>query len=426
MAERLPSTLPRPRGSWPRVAVICFHTSPTAALGHSANGGLNVYVREVCRQFSARGVATDVFTRIAAGPGPVVEQLAPLSRVVYLPAGPAEVDKYELVGYVEEFAGRVARFARDEGIRYDMLYSHYWLSGMVACTLHARWRLPWAHTAHTLAAVKNHWLPPGDTPEPALRERLEGEIARSADLLVVSTQAEGEALRRAYGVPRDRLQVARPGVDLQRFGDVKRFTSEPRTVLFVGRLERLKGADIALSAFAEATAGRPDVRLLVLGGDSHTRGESERRRLDAIAHELGIQDRVAFLGSVPQDQLPAYYGSAEALLMPSYSESFGLVGLEAQACGCPVIAADVAGLASVVRDGWTGFLVAGHDPSDYAQRLRSLLDDPALGRNMGRRGRLLARAFSWERTADRLLAAFSPWLETARPQLTVQAGALTE
>src|SRR5205823_7139882 len=167
--------------------------------------------------------------------------------------------------------------------------------------------------------------------------------------------------------------------------------------------ERLKGADIALRAFAQAAADHPDVRLLVLGGDSHTQGESERRRLAGIARELGLKHRVSFLGSVPQDELPAFYANAEALLMPSYSESFGLVGLEAQACGCPVIAADVAGLASVVRDGVTGYLVAGHDPADYADRLARLLDDPGLAAAMGRRGRLLARGVGWGRTGDRLL-----------------------
>ncbi len=433
MAEKLPSELPLLRGHRMRLAVICFHTSPTAALGHSANGGLNVYVREVCRQFSAQGVATDVFTRIASGAGPIVEQLAPLSRVVYLPAGPAEVDKYELIEYVEDFAASVARFADDEDLRYDLLYSHYWLSGAVACTLRGRWRLPWAHTAHTLAVVKNRALAPGDVPEPPERALLEGEIARSADLLVVSTAAEGEELRRAYGVRRDRIAVAAPGVDLDAFRYVKRFTGlderatrAVRTVLFVGRLERLKGADVALRAFAAAARNHPDVRLLVLGGDSHTRGESERERLAGIARELGIESRVSFLGSVPHRQLPDHYLAAEALLMPSYNESFGLVGLEAQACGCPVIAADVAGLASVVRDGVTGYLVSGHDPAAYADRLARLLDDPGLAAAMGRRGRLLAQGFGWERTGDRLLQVLGPLLAAGRPQLTVQAGARVE
>jgi D-inositol-3-phosphate glycosyltransferase len=428
VADQLASQLPLLRGQRPRVAVICFHTSPTAALGHSANGGLNVYVREVCRQFSEHGVATDVFTRIASGAGPIVEQLAPLSRVVYLPAGPAEVDKYELTEYVEDFAGSVARFADDEGLRYDLLYSHYWLSGAVACTLRARWRLPWAHTAHTLAVVKNRALAPGDLPEPPERALLEGEIARSADLLIVSTEAEGDALRRAYGVRRDRIEVAAPGVDLDAFRYVKRFTGRDagRTVLFVGRLERLKGADVALRAFAAAARHHPDVRFLVLGGDSHTRGESERERLAGIARELGIESRVSFLGSVPHRRLPDHYRAAEALLMPSYNESFGLVGLEAQACGCPVIAADVAGLASVVRDGVTGYLVAGHDPADYGDRLARLLDDPGLAAAMGRRGRLLAQAFGWERTGERLLELLNPLLAAGRPQLTVQAGARVE
>jgi D-inositol-3-phosphate glycosyltransferase len=424
-----------------RVAVICLHTSPTASLGHSANGGLNVYVREVCAAFGRHGVATDIFTRRTGADSPDIERLGPLGRVVYLPAGSPATDKYDLVAEIEPFAERVADFAADEDATYDLIYSHYWLSGAVACTLRSWWRIPWAHTAHTLAVVKNRNLAPGDAPEPAIRELLEEEIARSADLLVVSTFAEGEALARTYGARADRVAVVAPGVDLQQFSNVPRFTARRllgleglRPVLFVGRLERLKGVEIALRAFAAGAAAHDDARLLVVGGDSRARGESERARLQAIAAELGMSGRVRFCGSVRHARLAAYYSASEALLMPSYSESFGLVGLEAQACGCPVIAADVAGLASVVRDGVTGYLVRGHDPDDYAERLQWLLDHPELSRQMGRRGTVLAQRFSWARTGLRLLDAMAPLVEAsggrsaafAPPQLRVQAGARQE
>ncbi|HEX6548928.1 MAG TPA: glycosyltransferase [Candidatus Dormibacteraeota bacterium] len=432
MADRVPTTSLLPRVH--RVAIISLHTSPTASLGHRANGGLNVYVREVCAAFSRQGVATDVFTRVASPDSPVVESLAPHNRVIYLPAGSPGLGKYELVDQVESFAREVALFAAGERMVYDVIHSHYWLSGAAASSLRARWRIPWAHTAHTLALVKNRHLAPGDLPEPRLRELVEADLARSADLLVVSTEAEGADLCQAYGIDPARIAVVAPGVDHARFRNVPRGTSAAqvglegvRPVLFVGRLERLKGAEVALRAFAQGAAGHPHARLLILGDDSHTEGESERERLRGIAADLDIRDRVSFRGSVPHAELPLYYSAAEALLMPSYSESFGLVGLEAQACGCPVIAAGVAGLASVVRDGETGFLIDGHDPADYAARLRQLLDDPELRTRMGECALRHTERFSWTGTGARLLGAYERLLLASRgPQLRVQLTALQE
>jgi len=415
-----------------RVAMITLHTSPTATLGQSANGGLNVYVRELCTLLSQRGVATDVFTRC---PGPVcpdMEELAPLSRVVYLPAGPPGLDKYRLLEHVPCFTDAVQDFIDGSGLRYDLIYSHYWLSGVSACDLRRRLGLPWAHTAHTLAVVKNRQLAPGAEAEPEIRADLEGEIARCADLLVVSTAAEGEDLRRAYHVPPDRVAVVAPGVDLDTFLAqpkelARRLVGHPgeRLFVFVGRLEPLKGVDVILHALALLTAGgrHPKVRLLVLGADSGSGAGGEQARLRRLAAELGLTDRVEFLGSVPQHQLASYYAAAEACLMPSYSESFGLVGLEAQACGTAVIASNVAGLASVVRDGVTGFLVDGHDPADYAERMCRVLETAHLADELGWRGSRLARAFSWERTVDALLDRFSELRSGAgvSAQLGVQA-----
>jgi D-inositol-3-phosphate glycosyltransferase len=399
--------------------MITMHTSPTATLGQNANGGLNVYVRELCTLLSARGVATDVFTRCLGPECPDVEQLAPLSRVVYLPAGPADLDKYRLLGCVPAFTDAVQDWIAGSGATYDLIYSHYWLSGLAACALRHRVGLPWAHTAHTLALVKNRQLAPGAELEPEIRGELEGEISRCADLLVVSTAAEGEDLRRAHHVLADRLAVVAPGVDLEAFRPQPKALArleighpDHRLFLFVGRLEPLKGGDVVLRALARLTAGgrHPEVRLLVLGADSGSGAGGEQARLRRLAGDLGLDDRVEFLGSVPQRQLATYYAAAEACVMPSYSESFGLVGLEAQACGTAVIASNVDGLASVVRDGVTGYLVDGHDPADYAERMRLVLERPDLAAELGRRGRRLATGFSWSRTAEHLLERFADLL----------------
>ncbi len=396
-----------------RVAVICLHTSPTATLGHSANGGLNVYVREVCACLARLGIATDVFTRQTAEAGLQVEALGPLSRVIYLPAGRPGLDKYRLLDEVPAFAGLVEEHMARGRQTYHMLYSHYWLSGLVACSLRGRLRLPWAHTAHTLALVKNRSLAPGDVPEPEVRSDLEGEISRCADLLVVSTEAEGDALRSAYHVRPDRVAVIAPGVDSAAFPPRDRQAAREllghpaeRLFVFVGRLERLKGVDVVLRALAQIRGRHPEARLLVLGEDSGSGGGGERRRLERLAAELGIEGRVDFVGSVAQERLAAYYAAADACLMPSYTESFGLVGLEAQACGTPVIASNVAGLASIVREGANGFLVDGPDPDAYAARMELLLDRPELTEAMGTRARRQAARFTWSRTAGQLAARF--------------------
>jgi D-inositol-3-phosphate glycosyltransferase len=410
-----------------RAAVISLHTSPTATLGHSANGGLNVYVREVCSALSRRGVATDVFTRKVSDRSPAFESLAPLSRVVYLPAGGETVDKQRLVDHVPDFTASVEDFIERCGLRYDLIYSHYWLSGLAACCLRRSLRAPWAHTAHTLALVKNRKLAPGDLPEPELRIAAEGDIARCADLLVVSTVAEGDELRGVYGVRPDRVAVVTPGVDLLAFQPQPRPLArllvghpEERLFVFVGRLERLKGVDLILRALARITAdGRhQDVRLLVLGEDSGVGGVSEKGRLQEMARELGIAGRVDFLGSVAQPRLATYYAAAEAALMPSYTESFGLAGLEAQACGTAVVAGRGAGLASVLRDGVSGFLVDRQDPELYASVMRRLLEEPGLSERLGRSGRKLAERFSWQRTAGDLLGRFRGM---AAAQVGVQA-----
>ena len=415
-----------------RIAIISMHTSPTASLGQNANGGLNVYVREVATAFSDRGIATDIFTRRQSPEDPTIERLADLSRVIYLPAGKG-LDKYTLFDEVPSFAHRIADFASREEIAYDLLFSHYWLSGEVACLLRPRLAVSWAHVAHTLGLVKNRTLADGEEPEPVLRIRVEAEIAQQADLLVTSTEDESADLVNLYGADPERVYVVPPGVDLTVFQPIDRtearrkigYDAESRLLLFVGRLERLKGVEVAIRALALLRDRRhDDVRLLILGEDSKEGDESEKERLKSIAKDSGVRDRVDFLGSVAHHELPFFYSAADVSVMPSYSESFGLVGLEAQASGLPVVGSDVTGLRSVIRDEVSGYLVDGHEPAAYAERIGRLLGDPELAQQMGRRGRLLAQRFSWTRTADRLQLLFERVID--RDQVRVQASARQE
>ncbi len=408
-----------------------MHTSPTASLGQNGNGGLNVYVREVCSAFSDRGIATDVFTRRQSPDDPAIESLAALSRVIYLPAG-RSLDKYSLYSEVPNFAAAIRAFAKSEQLEYDLIYSHYWLSGEVACLLRPGMGVGWAHIAHTLGLVKNRTLASGARPEPALRIRVEGEIAQQANMLIASTSDEGDDLARLYGADPERIYVVPPGIDLGTFhpldrGEARRKIGygQSRMLLFVGRLERLKGVEIAIRALALLQdRAHNDVRLVVLGEDSREGDESEKERLKEVATALGVRDRVDFLGSVAHHELPYFYAAADVCVMPSYSESFGLVALEAQACGRPVVASGVSGLRSVVRDEVSGYLIDGDDPAIYADRIGRVLEDPELAQQMGLRGRLLAQRFSWTRTADRLEGLFESVIESG--QARVQAGVLHE
>lgn len=390
-----------------RIAVLSVHASPLARLGEGANGGLNVYVREVCRALGEIGVATDVFTRVPAGERVHVEPLAPLSRVVHIPAGERDSGRERLLESVPAFATGVRAFAA-AGEGYDLLYSHYWLSGLAAAILRDHLGLPWVHTAHTWAVVKNQRLAPGAQPEPLRRVVQEGAIARAADLLVVSTEGERRVLEATYGISPGRAAVIMPGVDLDTFHprpreEVRRSLGREGQRLFVivGRLEPLKGVDLALRALAAIVSDHPEARLLVIGADGGQQGEADRLR--AMAIDLGIAGQVEFCGPVPQPQLAQYYAAADACLLPSYTESFGLVGLEAQACGIPVIASNAAGMASVVRDGGTAFLVASGDSCAYARAMARLLDDPPLVERMGEQAARLAGDFTWRRTVIELL-----------------------
>jgi D-inositol-3-phosphate glycosyltransferase len=379
---------------------------------------MNVYIREVAERLAASGADVDIFTRDRGCEGPLVLETSPGTRVIRVKAGPClPVPKSDLPRYLPEFLGGVLSSARTEGRAYDVVHTHYWLSGWVGRHAKRIWDVPFVTSFHTLGKVKNYSLARGEQPEPAIRLAGEERVISEADRILAPTPAEAAHLVGLYGADPDDIRVVPPGVDHDLFrprsGRAARERLNllgARMVLFVGRLQPHKGPDIAIRSLAEAVARNPtttsDVVLAVVGGPSGAGAGADVARLEDLAKALGIGDRVVFFPPQPQSRLADFYAAAEALLVPSRSESFGLVALEAQACGTPVVAAAVGGLRYVVEDGSTGALVPGHDPADHAQRLLDILADPALARRMGTAGVRHSMRFSWDATAAAALGVY--------------------
>ncbi|HWH28014.1 MAG TPA: D-inositol-3-phosphate glycosyltransferase [Mycobacteriales bacterium] len=404
-----------------RVAVLSVHTSPLDTPGTGDAGGLNVYVVETSKQLAARGVEVEVFTRATSSELPPSVELAPGVTVRHVTAGPFEgLGKNDLPAQLCALASGVLRAeaAHDPG-HYDVVHSHYWLSGQVGWLAAERWGVPLVHTAHTLAKVKNLALADGDVPEPLGRVVGEEQVVAAADRLVANTSAEARQLVELYDADADRVVTVAPGVDLEHFrpgeaGSSRALVGVPPDavlLLFVGRLQPLKAPDVLLRAAARLRETRPDLPLhvAVLGGPSG----SEPDWLPRLADDLGIADRVRFEAPSTGDRLRAWYRAADAVAVPSHNESFGLVALEAQACGTPVVAADVGGLRTTVRDGVSGLLVPGHRTDAWAAALADVVD---------RRAELVpgavahARRFSWQRTGDGLLATYRSALADRRAE----------
>lgn len=410
----------------PRVAVLSLHTSPLDQPGTGDSGGMNVYIRAAAERLAAQGVDVDVFTRCRGRDAPEVEELSPGSRLIRVKAGPCDaVPKQELSRFLPEFLGGVLERERSEGRGYDVVHSHYWLSGWVGRTAKEIWGVPLVASFHTLGKVKNYSLARGEPAEPS--GRLEGEeaVIEEADRITAATPAEAAHLVGLYGADPGRIRIVPPGVDHGLFFPRPRPDAKERLhltgvrlVLFVGRLQPHKGPDIAVRALAEAVARDPagmgDVVLAIVGGPSGSGHGAEVARLMDLAAALGVSERVMLFPPQPQARLAEFYSASEAVLVPSRSESFGLVALEAQACGTPVVAAAVGGLRYVVVDGITGFLVEGHDPADYADRLLTLLRDPEGAGTMGAAGATQALRFSWDATAAEILSVYGELLDGER------------
>ena len=392
-----------------RVAVLAVHTSPLAQPGVGDAGGLNVYVLHSALHLARRGVEVEIFTRATASTDPPVARVAPGVLVRNVVAGPFEgLDKYDLPTQLCAFAAGVLRAeAAHEPGYYDIVHSHYWLSGQVGWLARDRWSVPLVHTAHTLAAVKNAALAEGDTPEPPLRTVGEQQVVDEADRLIANTNDEAAQLVSLHHADPARIDIAHPGVDLEMFGPGDRraarsklgLPADQNVVAFVGRIQPLKGPEVLLRAVAKL----PRVHVVVVGGPSGS-GLAVPDGLVRLAAELGISDRVTFLPPQSRENLATVFQAVDLVAVPSYSESFGLVALEAQACGTPVAAAAVGGLPVAVRDGVSGGLVAGHDADRWAQALDRLLQ--ADGGAMSRAAVEHAAAFSWDNTVDSLLASY--------------------
>jgi len=392
------------------VAVLSVHTSPLAQPGTGDAGGMNVYVLQTALQLARRGVEVEVFTRATSSADAPVVPVAPGVLVRNVVAGPFEgLDKNDLPTQLCAFTAGVLRAeATHEPGYYDVVHSHYWLSGQVGWLARDRWAVPLVHTAHTLAAVKNAALAAGDAPEPPLRAVGEQQVVDEADRLIVNTEVEAQQLVSLHNADRSRIDVVHPGVDLDVFTPGSRdaaravfgLPTDQKIVAFVGRIQPLKAPDILLRAAAKL----PGVRVLIAGGPSGS-GLAQPDTLVRLADELGISDRVTFLPPQSREQLVNVYRAADLVAVPSYSESFGLVAVEAQACGTPVVAAAVGGLPVAVADGVSGALVDGHDIGDWADTISEVLDrEPAA---LSRASAEHAAQFSWAHTVDALLASYS-------------------
>lgn len=398
------------------IAMISMHTCPLACpqalLGGRETGGMNVYVRELSRELGKRGHRVDVFTRFQDTATTQIESIGPNAQVIHLDAGPrAPYDKNKLTLHVDEFAEQIEAYAASQGIKYDVVHSHYWVSGLVARILQEKWDVPFVQMFHTLGQLKNSVAKSTGDMEVSTRIVDEGRVMKWADRLVAATPLEREHMTCLYGAEPGKIKVIPAGVDTSLFyprdrAKVRELLGLPDLetpiLLFVGRIERLKGIDTLLESVAVVSrycSGR-DLKVLIVGGGGQTEAENaELRRVVELHRDLNLEDQVEFVGSKPQEMLPLYYSAADVTIMPSHYESFGMVAVEAMASGTPVIASNVGGLSFTVVDGETGYLVEQENHFQLAERVHTLLKNPELREQMGVQANVHAQQYSWENIA---------------------------
>ena len=408
-----------------RIAVLSIHTSPLDQPGTGDAGGMNVYVVETSKRLAQSGVEVDIFTRATTSALPPTVELAPGVTVRHITAGPFEgLMKNDLPGQLCAVTAGVLRAeaSKPEGY-YGLIHSHYWLSGQVGWLASERWRVPLVHTMHTMGRVKNLELAQGDRPEPEMRIIGEQQVVEVAQRLVANTEVEAEQLVALYDANPEHIDVVNPGVDLQMFSpgsksDARKelgIALDATMLLFVGRIQPLKAPDILLRAAAELVVMRPEIRsslVVVICGGASGSGLEHPESLSDLARELGISDLVRFEPPGSRERLVNLYRAADLTVVPSYSESFGLVAVESQACGTPVVASAVGGLTTAVADNVSGRLVQGHNPIAYSHVLNQLIMNPIHRKELSLGARMHAAAFGWENTTAGLLKSYANALRT--------------
>jgi D-inositol-3-phosphate glycosyltransferase len=407
----------------PRVAVLSVHTSPVDQPGIGDSGGMNVYILQVAERLAAQGLHVDVFARCRGGADHEVKQVAADARVIPIKAGPcAPLPKSELPRYLPEFLGGVLREAKTHGADYDVVHSHYWMSGWVGRAAKEVWQAPLVASFHTLGKVKNYSLARDEPPESPVRIEGEERVIAAADRVLAATPVEAGQLVGLYRADPDHVRLVPPGVDHLLFTPRDRADARERLhlthlrfALYVGRLQPHKGPDVAIRILAEAVARDAettrDLVLGIVGGPSGSDGEADR--LLTLANALGVGERVVLFPPQTQRKLADFYAAADVVLVPSRSESFGLVALEAAACGTPVVAASVGGLRYVIEDGRTGFLIEGHDAAEHAEYVLRVLRDPALQAAIGAEASRRALRFTWDVTADEVRRVYDEVVHAA-------------
>ena len=408
-----------------RIAMLSVHTCPLAVLGGKETGGMNVYVRELSRELGRMGVEVDIFTR---SQDPTIRRVVPMGdsvRVVHLPAGPeAPLPRERVFEHLDEFVDGVEAWRLTRDAEYDLIHAHYWLSGVVALTLRERWSVPMLQMFHTLGDLKNRVARRAADLEPAVRLAEEARVIASAERLVAASLAERAYLVRHAGADPERIAVVPCGVDTELFtpGDAEAARaalgrSGDPLILYVGRLAPIKGLETLLEAIALLARRGRRVRLVVVGGDADEPQHGHEAGLRARIATLGIGDLVSFAGPQPQETLRTHYVAADVTVLPSHYESFGMVALEAMACGSPVVASRVGGLTTTVRDGVTGFLVPEGDVNALAARLDTLLGDPDLRWRLGREGIRWAAQHRWPCVAEAICREYALLESRAEPHL---------
>ena len=405
------------------IAIISYHTCPLATLGGKDTGGMNVYVRDLTRYLGQFGIHADVFTRSQDEHVPhVLHDLGCGNRVVHIPAGPETLlPKKELEGYIDSFVDNILDFAEKKQIHYDLIFSHYWLSGLAALKLKRVWNIPVIHMFHTLALLKNKIARSEKDIEGEYRIEGEKKVLSEIDKLIVATTDEKDNLQTLYSTPPDIIEIIPPGVDTYHFypipvDEAKEFIGIPeneKMILFVGRIEPLKGVDTLIKAISQLQQAdilsRCPHYLYIIGGDAGSGQEKmneEMQRLQDLRVKLGVGDLIIFLGKRDQDSLRYYYSAAEMLVMPSHYESFGMVALESMACGTPVIATQVGGLQHLVLDQETGFTIPNDNPDALEEKITVLICKPELREKMSQSSASYAQSFSWNTITNNLIEIF--------------------